>query len=164
MRLRGFQADDIDAMHALDVVCFERPFRFTRGAMRRFATVKKARVVIAAEGDALVGFVILHIEEGEEGRTGYIITLDVEPAMRRRGIAGSLMRETERQARVDGCTALVLHVFVGNEAAIRFYEYADFSRSHLAEEFYGPGSDAWVCHKLLLPLEEQGEAAAILRG
>lgn len=83
-------------MHALDVVCFERPFRFTRGAMRRFAEVKKARVVIAEEDDALVGFVILHLEEGEEGRTGYIITLDMEPGQRRRGIAGLLMREAER--------------------------------------------------------------------
>ena len=154
MRLRGYQADDLDAMHALDVVCFERPFRFTRGAMRRFAEVKKARVVIAEEDDALVGFVILHLEEGEEGRTGYIITLDMEPGQRRRGIAGLLMREAERQARVDGCTALVLHVFAGNDAAIRFYESAGFSRSHLAEEFYGPGSDAWVYHKLLLPLKE----------
>ena len=61
MRLRGYQADDLDAMHALDVVCFERPFRFTRGAMRRFAEAKKARVVVAEEGDALVGFVILHV-------------------------------------------------------------------------------------------------------
>lgn len=141
-------------MHALDVVCFERPFRFTRGAMRRFAEAKKARVVVAEEGDALVGFVILHLEEGEEGRTGYIITLDVEPAQRRRGIAGVLMREAERQARVDRCVALVLHVFAGNDAAIRFYESAGFSRSHLAEEFYGPGVDAWVYHKLLLPLKE----------
>ncbi len=154
MRLRGYQADDIDAMHALDVVCFERPFRFTRWAMRRFAEVKKARVVVAQEGDALVGFVILHVEVGDEGRTGYIITLDVEPAMRRRGIAALLMREAERQARVDGCTALVLHVFAGNEAAIRFYEHAEFSRSHLAEEFYGPGVDAWVYHKLLLVVQE----------
>lgn len=141
-------------MHALDVVCFERPFRFTRWAMRRFAEVKKARVVVAQEGDALVGFVILHVEVGDEGRTGYIITLDVEPAMRRRGIAALLMREAERQARVDGCTALVLHVFAGNEAAIRFYEHAEFSRSHLAEEFYGPGVDAWVYHKLLLVVQE----------
>lgn len=154
MRLRGYQADDLDAMHALDVVCFERPFRFTRGAMRRFAEAKKARVVVAEEGDALVGFVILHVEVGDEGRTGYIITLDVEPGQRRRGIAGLLMREAERQARMDACTALVLHVFAGNDAAIRFYERAEFSCSHRAEDFYGPGLDAWVYHKLLLPLKE----------
>jgi [ribosomal protein S18]-alanine N-acetyltransferase len=139
---------DLDAMHALDVVCFERPFRFTRGAMRRFAEAKKARVVIAEEDDVLVGFVILHIEDADEGRAGYIITLDVAPELRRRGIASVLVSEVERQAHREGCAALVLHVFTGNEEAIRFYTSMGFVRSHRAEGFYGPGVDAWVYHKL----------------
>jgi ribosomal-protein-alanine N-acetyltransferase len=141
-------------MYALDVVCFEKPFRFTRGSMRRFAEAKKARVVIAEESDVLVGFVILDIEETEYGRVGYINTLDVAPELRRRGIAGVLMSEAERQAQMDGCTALVLHVFTGNEAAIRFYAGMGYVRSHREEGFYGPGVDAWEYHKLLLPLNE----------
>jgi ribosomal protein S18 acetylase RimI-like enzyme len=119
--------------------------------MRRFAEVKKARVIVADEGGELVGFVILHLEEDAEGRTGYIITLDVEPAQRRKGVARKLMHDVEGQARMDGCAALVLHVFAGNEAAIRFYDRAGFVRSHRAEDFYGAGLDAWVYHKLLLP-------------
>ena len=137
-------------MHALDVVCFERPFRFTRDAMRRFAEAKHARVVIAEEDDALVGFVILHMEEVEEGRIGYVVTLDVVPELRRRGIARALMNDAERQARVDGCAALVLHVYTDNEAAIRFYDRAGFARLHRVEGFYGPGVDAWVYHEFLL--------------
>lgn len=136
-------------MHALDILCFERPFRFTRSAMRRFAGVKKARIAIAEEADVLVGFVILHVEEAEEGRVGYIITLDVAPRLRRRGIAGLLMREVEQQARADGCEALVLHVFTGNVAAVEFYERTGFVRSHRTEGFYGAHIDAWVYHKLL---------------
>ena len=152
--LRGYQVDDLEAMYALDVVCFERAFRFTRGAMRRYAEAKKARVVIAEEGDALVGFVILHVEQEpeEEERIGYVVTLDVEPALRRRGVAGSLMSEVERLARSAGCTALVLHVFTGNDAAIRFYASDGFARSHRAEGFYGWGVDAWVYSKRLLPI------------
>ena len=154
MLLRGYQAGDLEAMYALDVACFEKPFRFTRGAMRRFAEAKKARVVIAEEGDVLVGFVILHIEEAKEGRVGYIITLDVAPELRRRGIAGVLMTEAARQAQVDGCAVLVLHVFTGNEAAIRCYAGTGVVRSHRAEGFYGPGVDAWVYHKPLLSLND----------
>jgi ribosomal protein S18 acetylase RimI-like enzyme len=101
-----------------------------------------------------VGFVILHIEEAKEGRVGYIITLDVAPELRRRGIAGVLMTEAARQAQVDGCAVLVLHVFTGNEAAIRFYAGTGFVRSHRAEGFYGPGVDAWVYHKPLLSLND----------
>jgi ribosomal-protein-alanine N-acetyltransferase len=148
--LRAYRAGDLDVMYALDVVCFEKPFRFTPSAMRRFAEAKMARVVIAEESDALAGFVIFHIEEVEKRRFGYIVTLDVVPELRRRGIAEALMNEAERQARMDGCTALVLHVFTDNEVAIRFYTGKGFVRSHRAEGFYGPGVDAWVYHKLLL--------------
>ena len=148
---RGYEADDLEAMYALDVVCFERPFRFTRGAMRRFAEAKKARVTIAEENHALAGFVILHLEEAEGSRIGYVITLDVAPEQRRRGIARLLISEAERQACEAGCAALVLHVFTGNEAAIRFYVSIGFMRSHREEEFYGVGIDAWVFHKRLAP-------------
>jgi ribosomal-protein-alanine N-acetyltransferase len=161
--LLGFRADDLDAMYALDVVCFERPFRFTREAMRRFAEAKKARVVIAEESGVLAGFVILHVEAGQDGRSGYVVTLDVDPAFRRRGIAALLMSEVERQARVEGCEAIVLHVFVGNEAAVGFYDRAGFARSHRDEEFYGRGLDAWVYYKLLEPAraDEAGGCSAI---
>ena len=147
MLLRGYQADDLDAMYVLDVVCFERPFRFTRRAMRRFAEAKNAHVTIAEENHAIAGFVIMHMEDAEESRIGYIITLDVAPEQRRRGIARLLMSEAEREARESDCAALVLHVFTGNEDAIRFYMSMGFVRSQREEEFYGLGMDAWVFYK-----------------
>ena len=148
-RFRSYRAEDLDAMHALDVVCFERPFRFTRGAMRRFAEAKKATLVIAEEEDALIGFVILHTEEAEDKKARYVITVDVDPAFRRRGVARLLMREAERQACNDGCFAMVLHVYTGNVAAVQFYAQIGYVRSHRVEGFYGAGIDAWECHKLL---------------
>ena len=154
MILRAYRAGDLDAMYALDVVCFEKPFRFTRSAMRRFAEAKNARVAIAIESDALAGFVILHIEEAEKGRIGYIVTLDVVPELRRRGIAEALISEAERHAHVEGCAALALHVFTGNESAIRFYADTGFVRSYRAEGFYGASVDAWVYHKPLLLTSE----------
>jgi [ribosomal protein S18]-alanine N-acetyltransferase len=147
--LHGYQAADLDSMHALDVLCFERPFRFTRSAMRRFAEAKNARVIIAKEGGVLVGFVILHLEDIDGGKAGYIVTLDVAPAQRRRGIARGLMHEAEQQACRENCSALMLHVFTGNESAVRFYTSIGFTRSHMDTDFYGVRMDAWVLHKLL---------------
>jgi ribosomal-protein-alanine N-acetyltransferase len=141
-------------MHALDVVCFEKPFRFSRAAMSRFAEAANARVTIAEDEGELVGFVILHIEAAEAGRVGYIVTLDVSPGRRRRGIAGRLIQEAERQAQREGCLALLLHVFTGNEPAIHFYASHGFVRSHREEKFYGPKIDAWVFHKLLTSSSE----------
>ena len=151
IRLRPYRVDDLDAMHALDVECFDKPFRFSRLAMGRFAEARQARVVIAEDGHALVGFVILDVEATEEGRFGYIVTLDVSPGHRRKGLAGQLMEKAERAASREGCAAVVLHVFVGNEPAISFYVGRGFERLHRESDFYGPGIDAWVFHKPLHP-------------
>ena len=64
------------------------------------------------------------------------------------------MHEAERQARREDCSALVLHVFTGNESAVRFYASIGFTRSHTEEDFYGPGMDAWVLHKLLSAMDQ----------
>jgi [ribosomal protein S18]-alanine N-acetyltransferase len=145
---------DLNAMHALDVACFEKPFRFSRSAMRRFAEARNARVVVAEENDLLVGFVILEIEAAEDARFAYIVTLDVSPEHRRRGLAGQLMQQAESVAFREGCAAVVLHVFTGNEPALRFYAGCSFLQSHREHDFYGRGIDAWVFHKLLRSTDE----------
>jgi ribosomal-protein-alanine N-acetyltransferase len=135
-------------MVALDDVCFEAPFRFPHSAMRRFAEAKKARVIIAEEDETLAGFCILHIERGVP-RVGYLVTLDIAPQFRRQGLAGKIMLEVSQQASESGCELLGLHVWKDNTAAVRFYEQAGFSYSHVVEDFYGEGRNALVFHKPL---------------
>src|SRR5579871_1173327 len=99
-------------MYALDLECFAPPFRFTRRAMRRFAEQPGA-ITLLSETDTqppqLAGFVIAHLE----GRAAYIATLDVAPAFRRRGLARTLMQETESRALAAGAQEIALHVFTG---------------------------------------------------
>jgi ribosomal-protein-alanine N-acetyltransferase len=139
--LRGYEKEDLAALHALDVQCFKQPFRFSRAAMQKFAEAKKARVVIAEEDGALVGFGVLHIESYPESAVGYIVTLDV---------GKTLMLEMERQSLAAGCDVFALHVFTGNVSAIGFYERLGFVYSHIAEGFYGKGIDAAVYQKELV--------------
>jgi ribosomal-protein-alanine N-acetyltransferase len=150
MTLRDYRPSDLDALVALDDLCFEPPFRFSRSAMRRFAAAKDARVTLAetAEG-SLAGFCILHIERLSPHPVGYIVTLDVAPGHRRKGLAGELMQRAEEQAREAGCAAVVLHVFTGNATAIRFYERRGYLFSQLVAGFYGSGTDALVYRKQL---------------
>jgi ribosomal-protein-alanine N-acetyltransferase len=152
MVLRGYEPADLAAMHALDVACFDRPFRFTRRAMQRFAEAKKARTVLAQIGDVLAGFCIFHIEQADHGRAAYIVTLDVSPHHRRQGIARTLMLQAQLLAAQAGCTVMALHAFTGNKAAIHFYQSAGFTQSHRTAGFYGEGLDALVFHKALSPV------------
>jgi len=148
--LRGYRADDLDAMYALDIVCFEEPFRFTRRTMRRFAEAENAHVVIAEAEGVLAGFCIVDVERVGGAQMGYVVTLDVAVAHRRRGVARTLMVEAERQAAVAGCSAMVLHVHTGNAAAMGFYAGEGFVQTGMARAFYGAGVDAEVWRKELL--------------
>ncbi len=145
MEFRGYRLEDFEGLFALDELCFEPPFRFSRGAMRRFAEAKKARVVIAEDG-GLAGFCIVHVERGG---VGYVVTLDVAEVWRRRGLAGDLMCRVEGEASAAGCTQMLLHVFEGNARAVRFYERNGYERVGVAAGFYGHGVDALVYRKPL---------------
>jgi ribosomal-protein-alanine N-acetyltransferase len=153
MELRGYLPSDLDALVALDDLCFDPPFRFSHSAMRRFVTAKNARVTVAEDADgSLAGFCVLHIEQAPPHTVGYIVTLDVAPKHRRRGLAGELMARAEQQALAAGCEAVALHVFTGNATAIRFYERRGYTFSHRAASFYARGVDALVYCKQLGPL------------
>lgn len=148
-RLRGYRKSDLDALVRLDDICFAPQFRFTRASMRRFAEDEKARVVIAEQNEKLIGFCIVHIEPEN---AGYIVTLDVDPAHWRNGIASRLMQHAEEECRVAGCVSMALHVFTGNTAAIRFYERNGYVNASTVEDFYGTGIDALMYVKSLLPV------------
>lgn len=148
--LRDYRPGDTNAMYALDLECFEAPFRFTSRAMRHFAEEPDA-IVLLAEAHAesapprLAGFVIAHME----GQAAYIVTLDVAISFRRRGLARKLMAETESRARAAGAHEIALHVYTGNSAAIAFYESLGYGRMRMAENFYARGVHAQVYTKKL---------------
>jgi len=143
--LREYRAGDLEAMYALDLVCFEPVFRFSRRAMRRFAEAAGAVTVVAeAEGD-LAGFAIVQME----GEVGYVVTLDVAPAWRRRGLARRLMEDAEARVRAAGGVGMELHVFVRNVGAVLFYEGIGYGRIGRVEGFYARGMDALVYAKRL---------------
>jgi ribosomal-protein-alanine N-acetyltransferase len=149
MTLRPYKPSDLDALYALDVVCFDPPFRFTRSAMRRFAEARRAHSTLAEDAGQLLGFCITHVQTARGLRGAYIVTLDVAPSHRRQGLARVLMQAAEQQAIAANCTQLALHVFTGNAAAIAFYEQLGFTPSHRESGFYGMGLDAFVYRKQL---------------
>jgi ribosomal-protein-alanine N-acetyltransferase len=143
--LRDYRAGDWEAMYALDVVCFEPPFRFSRRAMRGFAEAEGAIPVLAEAAGELAGFCIVQMED----HVGYVVTLDVAAAWRRRGLARYLMAEAEIKVRATGGTSMALHVFPGNAGAVRFYEAIGYGRLGTVDAFYGRGLDALAYGKWL---------------
>jgi ribosomal-protein-alanine N-acetyltransferase len=149
--LRGYEAEDLDAMFRLDEICFAAEFRFDLASMREFAEEPNAIVRIAESGcGEIAGFVILHVEYVASELRAYVVTLDVALEHRRKGLASRLMREGEQCAFAVGVRWIRLHVFTGNAGAIRFYERLGYERIKTKRGFYGgPGLDAFVYGKEL---------------
>jgi [ribosomal protein S18]-alanine N-acetyltransferase len=155
---RRYRDGDLTAICWLDEACFAAEFRFDQGAMRRFVGRRGAIVVVAealeggdaTEGGEVAGFCIVHTDGRGGAVRGYVVTLDVAEEWRRRGLASKLMEEVEGQAQAVGAVAMDLHVWTGNEGAIRFYEGRGYGRMGLVKRFYGAsGLDAFVYRKVL---------------
>ncbi len=154
--LRCYRPADLEALAAMDALCFSSAFRFSENAMRGFAEAPNALVRLAfgrvEEGapEMLAGFCIVHLgRQIRRGLSGYIVTLDVAPALRGRGVGYKLVRSLETLARDAGASTMWLHVSVHNDAAVRLYEKLGYRRRRLAPGFYAEGGDAHVYERHL---------------
>ena len=142
VELRRYERRALEAMVALDAECFAPPFRFSREAMQRFAEAGNAWGVVAEAQGELAGFCIVHLERAEAVDVGYVVTIDVAEGFRRLGIGERMLAEGEAWVRRSGGAGMMLHVFVKNDGAVRFYERLGYARVGGQRGFYGPGIDA----------------------
>ena len=101
---------------------------------------------VAEEASSAVGVVGLLWERvpptvrNLSGRQAYVLSLYVEPAVRRRGIASALLDTAVAHARAHGAEVVALHA---SPAARALYEREGFSESPEYRLFTDPGSAAW---------------------
>ena len=136
-------------MHQLDLICFDEAFQFNLANMIRFATMEGTIAVVGECEGRLAGFVIVNLGRRGLARTAYVTTVDVAPEFRRRGLARMLVERAEREAAAAGVSYAGLHVWTENAGAISMYEELGYRRARLAQDFYAPGTSAWVYRKRL---------------
>ncbi len=70
VHLQAYKPRDLVSLVALDAECFAPTFRFSTSAMRHFAEAENAWTRLALDGEELVGFCIVHLEQGARGACG----------------------------------------------------------------------------------------------
>lgn len=149
LTLRPYEPNDLPTLHALDVECFELPFRFSRRTLKRFVDDPCGFTRVALVGGEIAGFLVVHLLRSQDEDFGYVVTLDVGREQRRAGLGLRLMREAESLALSRGARRMVLHVFSGNTGARRFYGRAGYEELGRVADFYGVGKDALLLAKRL---------------
>jgi ribosomal-protein-alanine N-acetyltransferase len=148
--IRGFQRTDLAGLHQLDQVCFPAEIAYSKKELKYFLTHPRCSCWIAQQADhELAGFVILERARRSGRPTGHIVTLDVDPAERRRGLGTLLMHTAEEQMKQEGVTLMSLEVAENNTAAQSFYRGLGFITSGRIAKYYGGRIDAEVMEKAI---------------
>ena len=139
---RSYEPRDLETIVELDAACFDQPFRFSKGAMRRFVEAENAWTTIAESGGEIAGLCIIHRQRAATVDLGYVVTIDVAEKSRRRGIGERLLADGEAWVRGFRGIGMMLHAFVKNTDAVRFYERIGYKRIAIQRDFYGDSLDA----------------------
>ena len=147
MDYRRYRSDDFAALYAVEKVCFEPPFRFESGYMRRVVSASNAATWIAEDAGQMVGFAIVEWTGMKPQTSAYILTVEVLPTHRGKGVGAELLRRLEGSARGEGARSIWLHVDQANDPAIRLYEKQGYLAAGEEEHFYAPDRGAYLYRK-----------------
>jgi ribosomal protein S18 acetylase RimI-like enzyme len=146
---RLYNPQDFAALYAIEELCFQPQFRFSRKYMQQIVSHSNSVTWIAEEDGRMAGFAIAELARGAVETIGYIQTIEVAPDRRKQGIARELLRRIEDSARAAAARAMWLHVHAENAPAIHLYESNGYLREGREEDYYAPGHAALIYGKPL---------------
>ncbi|HIH88227.1 TPA: GNAT family N-acetyltransferase [Candidatus Bathyarchaeota archaeon] len=148
--LRTFRAEDLNRVMAINFECLPENYSssFYRELYSRFP---ETFIVAEADGE-IQGYIMCRVERGfsklkslSPARLVHVVSIATREQYRRRGIAKVLMFEAMKKAAAFyEATECYLEVRVGNEPAIKLYEYLGFAKTKRNYGYYLDGEDAWV--------------------
>lgn len=146
LRFRRAGREDLEinfeALFALDQACFRPGIAYSRAELRYFLFHIRSASILAEDDTGPVGFAIVQFGLERGRRIGHIITIDVAPDQRRRGIGRRLVAEMLKVSGDADAVSLRLEVAVDNDAAIAFYKLLGFRESGRIPGFYMGRLDA----------------------
>ncbi|HEV8231054.1 MAG TPA: GNAT family N-acetyltransferase [Thermoanaerobaculia bacterium] len=138
--LRRASAADLLRLWLLDRICFEPGIAYSQGELRHFFDLPGAECVVAEKDKKIAGFALGYPDPPDRAR---VVTLDVDPSFRRRGLGRRLLESLLERLAAAGAVRAVLEVDVRNSGAIAFYRELGFGETGRIAGYYGPGRDAF---------------------
>lgn len=122
-------------LYEIEKQCFEQTF--TKQQLAYLLTDYNAIGLVARVNGEIAGFAIARVDIGRNTSFGHILTVDIAPAYRRKGIAQKLLQEIETIFREKGIKECRLEVREDNVAALNLYEKLGYKKAGKLEKYYG---------------------------
>ncbi len=126
----------LDRLYEIEMECFEKE-AFTKQQIAYLLTDYNSISLVAKVNDKIVGFIIGKINVQRKSLVGHILTIDISPTHRRKGIAERLLQEIEKIFREKGIKVCYLEVREDNIAALSLYQKSGYRKIGRLKNYYG---------------------------
>jgi [ribosomal protein S18]-alanine N-acetyltransferase len=126
----------LETLFKIEQQCFDQE-AFTKRQIAYLLTDYNTIAFVAKANGDVAGFIIAQVEVEENSAFGHIITINVSPSFRRKGIAHLLLQEIEKLLKEKGITESHLEVREDNNAAIKLYQKNGYQKIGKLENYYG---------------------------
>ena len=137
--IRPYAQEDFATLHAIDAECYAPEIAYSRRTMRSFLRLPGSECLVAEENGNIAGFILTD----RYGPAGHIITLDVAPAARRRGVGTALVEAAHASLARAGVREVELETSTVNATAGAFWMKHGYEARGVLPNYYENGEDAY---------------------
>ena len=127
---------DLDRLCEIELRCFETE-AFTKQQIAYLLTDSNSAILVSKVKGEIVGFIIGKTYMDKKPATGQILTIDVSPEHRRKGIGQRLLQEIEKTLKDKGVKTCCLEVREKNFVALSLYHKFGYKKVGRLENYYG---------------------------
>jgi len=128
--------EHLDRLYEIEMKCFEIE-AFTKQQIAYLLTDSNSVIFVSKVKDEIVGFIIGKTYMDKRPATGQILTIDVSPKHRRKGIGQRLLQEIEKTFKDKGVKIFYLEVRENNFVALSLYQKFGYKKVGRLENYYG---------------------------
>jgi ribosomal-protein-alanine acetyltransferase len=136
LKIETASIKQLDELFRIEEDCFNQE-AFTKQQIAYLLSDFNTIALIAKSNLDIAGFIIAQIEVEENTEYGHIVTINVAPKFRRKGIATKLLQEIESFLRQRSITQIRLEVREDNNTALKLYNKLDYKTHGKLDRYYG---------------------------
>ncbi len=133
--IEGASIHDLNRLYEIEMKCFKKE-AFTKQQIAFLLTNYNSIGLVAKVNNQIVGFIIGRLYAERKSLVGHILTLDISPTYRQKGIAQRLLQEMEKIFGEKGVKACCLEVREDNIAALNLYQKLGYRKVGKLKNYY----------------------------
>lgn len=126
----------LDLLYEIEKQCFAAE-AFTKQQVAGLLYDYNSLTLVAKVTDEIIGFIIGSLDSDKDTLIGHILTIDVLPQYRQKGVGAKLLEQLESLFRDKGVSTCRLEVREDNSAALNLYRRLGYKPLGKLKNYYG---------------------------